>query len=123
MSKANKADQTAPESNAAQEGNAPIVTDADVGDVTDPAPIAPPPQPSHAAPSLNDFIRQMERDVQERDGLVITRISHPDAEDGAVYQGVYAGIPLARGEPGMLLSDGRGFGSLEREDDPDQAAE
>lgn len=90
----------------------PVLTDA-VGGVADPAPPAPEPlRPTW--PPLNDFIKQMERDTQEKYGLAITKISHPEAEDGVIFQGTYAGIPLIKGEPGMLLSDGQGFGSLER---------
>lgn len=80
------------------------------------SPIVPYVPPISTAPPLNDYVKQMEREVQERYGLAITRISHPEAKDGTVFQGTYAGIPLVRGELGMLLSDGRGFGAL----DPDE---
>jgi hypothetical protein len=108
---------------------APVVED--VGGVTDPAPPATdagkqiestsvipagddPRLVSHAVPPLSEFIKKMERDTQEKYGLAITTIAHPEAEDGKVFDGTYAGIRLVRGKPGMVLSDGRRFGSLEQ---------
>jgi hypothetical protein len=39
--------------------------------------------------------------------LPVCQITHPDAVDGAIHQGKYAGIRLVRGDtPAALLSDG-----------------
>lgn len=49
------------------------------------------------------FAARMERDAQP---LAVVQVSHPDAVDGGLYLGVYAGIRLVKGEPGAVLSDG-----------------
>lgn len=66
-----------------------------------PAPVftAPPVQP--APVDLMTFIRS-----KERDGVVLVEITHPDAEDGGHYPGIYSGIRLKRGPCQALYSDG-----------------
>lgn len=53
--------------------------------------------------ALGAFIARIEREAQP---LPVVQISHPDAKDGEVYEGTYAGIRQVKGEPGAILSDG-----------------
>lgn len=50
---------------------------------------------------LNEYIK-----TKERDGVVLVEVSHPDAVDGDVFQGVYSGIRLKKGAPSAKYSDG-----------------
>lgn len=60
---------------------------------------APAIQPAHV--DLMTFIRS-----KERDSVVLVEITHPDAEDGGHYPGIYSGIRLKRGPCQALYSDG-----------------
>lgn len=50
---------------------------------------------------LHEYIK-----TKERDGAVLVEVSHPDAADGDVFQGVYSGIRLKKGAPSATYSDG-----------------
>lgn len=50
---------------------------------------------------LNEYIK-----TKERDGAVLVEVSHPDAVEGDVFQGVYSGIRLKKGAPSAKYSDG-----------------
>lgn len=50
---------------------------------------------------LNEYIK-----TKERDGVVLVEVSHPDAVEGGVFQGVYSGIRLKKGAPSAKYSDG-----------------
>ena len=50
---------------------------------------------------LHEYIK-----TKERDGSVLVEISHPDAVDGDIFQGVYSGIRLKRGVLCATYSDG-----------------
>ena len=50
---------------------------------------------------LHEYIK-----TKERDGSVLVEVSHPDAVDGDIYQGVYSGIRLRRGVLCATYSDG-----------------
>jgi hypothetical protein len=55
-------------------------------------------------PALCDYATRMELEAQP---LTVCQITHPDAVDGAIHEGMYAGIRLVKGPiPGALLSDG-----------------
>lgn len=49
------------------------------------------------------FVARIEKQAQP---LAVVQINHPDAKDGEIYQGTYAGIRQVKGEPGAILSDG-----------------
>jgi len=54
--------------------------------------------------SLTDYAARIEEAGQP---LAVCQITHPDAKDGGLHVGTYAGIRLVRGEtPAALLSDG-----------------
>ncbi len=54
--------------------------------------------------SLKDYAHQVERAAQP---LAVCQITHPEAVDGTVHEGMYAGIRLVNGDtPAALLSDG-----------------
>lgn len=54
--------------------------------------------------SLTDYAARIEEAAQP---LAVCQITHPDAKDGGLHVGTYAGIRLVRGEhPAALLSDG-----------------
>lgn len=50
---------------------------------------------------LHEYIK-----TKERDGVVLVEVSHPDAVEGDVFQGVYSGIRLKKGAPSAKYSDG-----------------
>lgn len=50
---------------------------------------------------LHEYIK-----TKERDGAVLVEVSHPDAVEGDVFQGVYSGIRLKKGAPSATYSDG-----------------
>jgi hypothetical protein len=57
-----------------------------------------------AAESLADYLARIELKAQP---LPVCQVTHPDAVDGAIHQGTFAGIRLVRGEHiAALLSDG-----------------
>lgn len=71
---------------------------------------APDPAPPEAAPqpfeveSLTAYAARMEAAAQP---LAVCQITHPDAKDGGLHVGTYAGIRLKRGDTlAALLSDG-----------------
>lgn len=66
-----------------------------------PEPVFAPPAIRPAHVDLMTFIRS-----KERDGVVLVEITHPDAEDGGHYPGIYSGIRLKRGPCQALYSDG-----------------
>jgi hypothetical protein len=54
--------------------------------------------------SLTAYAARMEAAAQP---LAVCQITHPDAKDGGLHVGTYAGIRLVRGDtPAALLSDG-----------------
>lgn len=54
--------------------------------------------------SLADYAARIEEEAQP---LPVCQITHPDAKDGGLHIGKYAGIRLVRGDaPAALLSDG-----------------
>jgi hypothetical protein len=53
---------------------------------------------------LDLFIAEHEKAAQGG-GLVVTKLTHPDAEE-RIFPGIYAGIPVAKGEPAAIYSDG-----------------
>lgn len=54
--------------------------------------------------SLAVYIARIEEQAQP---LPVCRVTHPDAVDGTVHEGKYAGIHLVRGDvAAALLSDG-----------------
>lgn len=60
--------------------------------------------PKKAIESLIDYARRIEIAAQP---LAVCQITHPDAKNGAIHEGTYAGIRLIRGgELSALLSDG-----------------
>lgn len=65
-----------------------------------------PPAPSPAADveSLAAYAARVEETAQP---LPVCQITHPDAKEGGLHVGKYAGIRLVRGDaPAALLSDG-----------------
>lgn len=55
-------------------------------------------------PTLQAFAAAMEAKAQP---LAVTQITHPDAVDGGVYEGVYAGIRLVKGDAvAAVFADG-----------------
>lgn len=53
---------------------------------------------------LKEYAHQVERAAQP---LAVCQITHPDAVDGAIHEGTYAGIRLVKGDtPSAVLSDG-----------------
>ena len=50
---------------------------------------------------LHEYIK-----TKERDGSVLVEVSHPDAVEGDIFQGVYSGIRLKRGVLCATYSDG-----------------
>ena len=50
---------------------------------------------------LHEYIK-----TKKRDGSVLVEVSHPDAMDGDIFQGVYSGIRLKRGALSAKYSDG-----------------
>jgi len=77
-----------------------------VPDAADPpaAPAEPEPrQPAEVEP-LATYAARIEEAAQP---LPVCQITHPDAKDGGLHVGKYAGIRLVRGDvPAALLSDG-----------------
>jgi hypothetical protein len=66
-----------------------------------PAPDAAPPV---AVEALTAYAARIEEQAQP---LPVCEITHPDAKDGGLHVGKYAGIRLVRGDaPAALLSDG-----------------
>lgn len=64
----------------------------------------PPAAPRAEVEPLAAYAARIEEQAQP---LPVCQITHPDAKDGAVHVGKYAGIRLVRGEaPAALLSDG-----------------
>lgn len=57
--------------------------------------------------SLAEYAAAEESDAFARD-LVVVSISHPQATDGDIYQGRFAGIRLVKGDIGRVLSNGEG---------------
>jgi len=54
--------------------------------------------------SLSAYAARMEEKAQP---LTVCQITHPNAKDGDIYQGKYAGIRLVRGDiPSALVSNG-----------------
>ena len=71
---------------------------------------APDPAPPEEAPkpieveSLTAYAARIEEAAQP---LAVCEITHPDAKDGGLHVGTYAGIRLKRGDTlAALLSDG-----------------
>ena len=81
--------------------SSPVEAQAHAAPEIAPEPVFAPPaiQPAHV--DLMTFIRS-----KERDGAVLVEITHPDAEDGGHYSGIYSGIRLKRGPCQALYSDG-----------------
>lgn len=58
---------------------------------------------AHSEP-LAAYLARIEQAAQP---LPVCQVTHPDAIDGAIHQGTYAGIRLVKGDaPSALLSDG-----------------
>jgi hypothetical protein len=55
--------------------------------------------------TLAEYAADLEERAQAL-GLPVVSISHPDAKDGDVYTGKYAGIRLTKGDLGNTLSNG-----------------
>ena len=56
------------------------------------------------AGTLQDYAKRMEAEAQP---LTVCQITHPDAVDGAIHEGMFSGIRLVKGdEASALLSDG-----------------
>ena len=54
--------------------------------------------------ALADYLARIEAQAQP---LAVCQVTHPDAVDGAIHEGTYAGIRLVRGDSvSALLSDG-----------------
>jgi hypothetical protein len=71
--------------------------------VVDPEP-APPAAPPEPVETLSEYARRVEELAQP---LAVCQITHPDAVQGAIHVGKYAGIRLVRGDTlQALLSDG-----------------
>ena len=77
-----------------------------VPDAADP-PVAPPepePAPPAAVEPLATYAARIEEEAQP---LPVCQITHPEAKDGGLHVGKYAGIRLVQGDtPAALLSDG-----------------
>jgi hypothetical protein len=75
-----------------------------------PAPPAPAPTPeptSRQAVDVEPLAVYAARIEEQGQPLPVCQITHPDAKDGAIHVGKYAGIRLVRGDtPAALLSDG-----------------
>lgn len=55
-------------------------------------------------PALKEYIAQMEAKAQP---LVVCQVTHPEATDGVVYEGVYSGIRTVKGsDVSATLSSG-----------------
>ena len=69
------------------------------------AALSEPPKVTFTEPveviGLHEYIK-----TKERDGSVLVEVSHPDAMDGDIFQGVYSGIRLKRGALSAKYSDG-----------------
>lgn len=57
--------------------------------------------------SLAEYAAAEESEAFKHD-LVVVSISHPQATDGDIYQGRFAGIRLVKGDIGRVLSNGDG---------------
>lgn len=54
--------------------------------------------------ALSAYAARIEEQAQP---LAVCQITHPDAIDGAIHEGKYAGIRLVKGDtPSALVSDG-----------------
>lgn len=54
--------------------------------------------------ALADYLARIEQQAQP---LPVCQVTHPDAIDGAIHEGTYAGIRLVKGDAvSALLSDG-----------------
>lgn len=63
-----------------------------------------PPQDEPETEALASYAERIEEQAQP---LAVCQITHPDAVQGAVHVGKYAGIRLVRGDtPAALISDG-----------------
>lgn len=79
----------------------PVVPAADPPAPPDPE---PEPEPPADVEPLAAYAARIEEQAQP---LPVCQITHPEAKDGAVHVGKYAGIRLVRGDtPAALLSDG-----------------
>lgn len=81
----------------------PVVPDAADPPVPPPEP-EPEPQPPAEVEPLATYAARIEEAAQP---LPVCQITHPEAKDGTIHVGKYAGIRLVHGaEPAALLSDG-----------------
>jgi len=73
-----------------------------------PAPPAEQPKPPAPAPAKPEPLAAYAARIEEAaQPLPVCEITHPDAKDGGLHIGKYAGIRLVRGDvPAALLSDG-----------------
>lgn len=82
----------------------PIVEVVEDAPVVATEPTTTPPAPAEV-PELTDFLRQAEA-ARIADDVVLVSASHPNATDGQVWQGIYSGVRLSRGEMSATYSDG-----------------
>jgi len=78
-----------------------------VPDAADP-PVAPPePEPAQRPAAVEPLAVYAARIEEAAQPLPVCQITHPEAKDGAIHVGKYAGIRLVHGDtPAALLSDG-----------------
>lgn len=85
-------------------GPAEVIGEAAPEPVVEATPAAAPVAPTAPAEDLSAYAKRIERVAQP---LAVCIITHPDAVDGAIFEGVYAGIRLVNGpEMSARLSDG-----------------
>ncbi|MDN4061144.1 hypothetical protein QPK31_23270 [Massilia sp. YIM B02769] len=70
-------------------------------------PPAVPPEPVQPPAEVEPLATYAARIEEAAQPLPVCQITHPDAKDGAIHVGKYAGIRLVHGDtPAALLSDG-----------------
>jgi hypothetical protein len=95
---------------ALEQGDAPRIEEAAQPPVVE-TPPAPQPDPDPAPPApaaeVEPLVAYAARIEEAAQPLPVCQITHPDAKDGGLHVGKYAGIRLVRGDtPAALLSDG-----------------
>ena len=73
----------------------------------DPPAVPPEPEPAQPPAAVEPLAAYAARIEEAAQPLPVCEITHPDAKDGGLHVGKYAGIRLKHGDkPAALLSDG-----------------
>lgn len=81
------------------------VEQGNVAEVPKEAPQTPAEPAKPDAGTTLDALLEWAQEAKFKDGVVVTRISHPDAQE-RIYPGKYSGFHLVRGPIGCAWSDG-----------------